>query len=221
MQRALQAAGRHKKDRVVGLGVLQKESHVQVSPVTISITDLLRNVNKKESTLLNYVPQEVFSETEDGERQSERAQAIKTYAWMRQYAPSVTLSIGHNGEVATVYNVSANKNSVPPSAKIMAVVGSQALGETLSKNSISNSPENVKTYAWVQDKRQLYLHDVVIEKETSTPPDANSLTELGPQQNERLFTTSILKKRSMSSTNGSRQSRPMRGCGRQAAVVPS
>ena len=150
MQRALQAAGRHKKDRVVGLGVLQKESHVQVSPVTISITDLLRNVNKKESTLLNYVPQEVFSETENGERQSEWVQAIKTYAWMRQYAPGVTLSIGHNGEIATVYNVSANKNSVPPSAKIMAVVGSQALGETLSKNSISNSPENVKTYAWMR-----------------------------------------------------------------------
>ena len=36
------------------------------------------------------------------------------------------------------------KNSVSPSAKIMAVVGSQALGETLSNNSISKKYVNVK-----------------------------------------------------------------------------
>ena len=36
-----------KKDRVVDLGDLQGELNIQTSPVTISITDLLRNVNKK------------------------------------------------------------------------------------------------------------------------------------------------------------------------------
>ena len=62
---------------------------------------------------------------------------------MRQYAPGVTLSIGHNSEIATVYNVSAKQNSASPSAKIMAVVGSQARGETLSKNSISKKSAKV------------------------------------------------------------------------------
>ena len=53
----------------------------------------------------------------------------------------VTLSIGHNGTVATVYNVGKIKGSVPPSAKIIAVVGSKPLGGTLSKDGI---PQNSK-----------------------------------------------------------------------------
>ena len=54
-----------KKDRVVGLGDLQGELNIQTSPVIISITDLLQNVNKRDSTLLKYVPQEVFLTTEN------------------------------------------------------------------------------------------------------------------------------------------------------------
>ncbi len=57
----------------------------------------------------------------------------------------VTLSIGHNGTVATVYNVGNAKESVSPSAKIIAVVGSMPLGETLSDISIPNSAEKVNT----------------------------------------------------------------------------
>lgn len=53
----------------------------------------------------------------------------------------VTLSIGHNGTVATVYNVGKIEKSALPSAKILAVVGSKPLGKTLSKNSISEKPE--------------------------------------------------------------------------------
>ena len=55
----------------------------------------------------------------------------------------VTLSIGHNGTVATVYNVGKIKGSVPPSAKIIAVVGSKPLGGTLSKDGISQNAEKV------------------------------------------------------------------------------
>lgn len=47
----------------------------------------------------------------------------------------ITLSIGNNGTIATVYNVGKIKESVPPSAKIIAVVGSQPRGETRSDNS--------------------------------------------------------------------------------------
>ena len=56
----------------------------------------------------------------------------------------VTLSIGNNGTVATVYNVGKIKESVLPSAKILAVVGSKPLSKTLSKSSIRNFDDSVK-----------------------------------------------------------------------------
>ena len=56
----------------------------------------------------------------------------------------VTLSIGHSDQVATVYNVGKVEESVLPSAKIIAVVGSKPLGKTLSKNSIREKASPVK-----------------------------------------------------------------------------
>lgn len=55
----------------------------------------------------------------------------------------ITLSVGHNGTVATVYNVGKIEKSVLPSAKIIAGAGSKALGKTLSKDIISTSKDNV------------------------------------------------------------------------------
>ena len=57
----------------------------------------------------------------------------------------VKLSIGHNGTVATVYNVGKIKTGVPPSAKIIAVVGSQPRSGTPVTNSIPQSLENVNS----------------------------------------------------------------------------
>ncbi len=57
----------------------------------------------------------------------------------------VTLSIGNNGTVATVYNVGKTKESVSPSAKIIAAVGSKPLGKTLSSNSLPQNGTNVNT----------------------------------------------------------------------------
>ena len=57
----------------------------------------------------------------------------------------ITLSIGHNGTVATVYNVGKINKGVLPSAKVIAVVGSKALGKTPSTNSLSEKTENVNT----------------------------------------------------------------------------
>lgn len=51
----------------------------------------------------------------------------------------VVLSIGNDGTVATVYNVGKTKESVSPSAKIIAAVESKLLDETLS-NSIIPDP---------------------------------------------------------------------------------
>ena len=56
----------------------------------------------------------------------------------------ITLSIGNNGTVATVYNVGKiNKDSLPSHTKIVAVVGSKPLGK-LSNGSIRNPVEKVK-----------------------------------------------------------------------------
>ena len=56
----------------------------------------------------------------------------------------ITISVGHNGTIATVYNVGKVNKSVLPSAKKIAVVGSKPLGKTLSKDSIRNPNEIVK-----------------------------------------------------------------------------
>lgn len=55
----------------------------------------------------------------------------------------VTLSIGNSGTTATVYNVGKVNGSVPPSAKLIAVVGSKPLGGTLPDNSIEQESRNV------------------------------------------------------------------------------
>lgn len=53
----------------------------------------------------------------------------------------ITLSIGQNGTVATVYNVRTTKKGVPPSAKTIAVVGSKPLGGTPSASIIAENSE--------------------------------------------------------------------------------
>ena len=53
----------------------------------------------------------------------------------------ITLSVGHNGNIATIYSVGKITKSVPSSAKIIAVVGSKALDETLSNSIISQPAE--------------------------------------------------------------------------------
>ena len=83
MQGALQAAGRHKKDRVVDLGDLRKELNIQTSPVAISITDLLRDVNKKESAVPK-APRGSTPSTDSKISISEILNIVKTYAWMRK-----------------------------------------------------------------------------------------------------------------------------------------
>ncbi len=51
----------------------------------------------------------------------------------------IRFSVGHNGTVATVYNVGKIKEDVPSSAKLIAVVGSQALDGSSSNDIILNN----------------------------------------------------------------------------------
>lgn len=53
----------------------------------------------------------------------------------------VTLSIGNDGEKATVYNVGKIEEGIPPSANVLAVVGSKPLGGTPSNSSIPQNPK--------------------------------------------------------------------------------
>lgn len=85
----------------------------------------------------------------------------------------VTLSIGHNGTIATVYNVGKIKGSVPPSAKVIAVVGSKPLGGTLSGDDISQKAEDVKTQFSLsnsveQTKDLVALHNLTADKLTKS-----------------------------------------------------
>ena len=81
----------------------------------------------------------------------------------------VTLSIGNNGTIATVYNVGKIKGSVPPSAKVIAVVGSKPLGGTLHGDDISQKTEDVKTQFSLsqsieQTKDLVALHNLTADK---------------------------------------------------------
>ncbi|MGI6196636.1 MAG: hypothetical protein ACOYIO_06095 [Eubacteriales bacterium] len=57
----------------------------------------------------------------------------------------VTISVGHNGTKATVYNVAQIKEDTLPTANILAVNGSKAVGKYPLKHSISDSGENVNS----------------------------------------------------------------------------
>jgi hypothetical protein len=85
----------------------------------------------------------------------------------------VTLSIGHNGTIATVYNVGKIKGSVPPSAKVIAVVGSKPLGGTLSDADIPQNGEKVKTQFSLSKpvettKNLVALHNLTADKLTKS-----------------------------------------------------
>lgn len=57
----------------------------------------------------------------------------------------ITLSIGHNGTTATVYNVGKIKKGTVPTAAISAVVGSKTTEQYLYTHSISEIGENVNS----------------------------------------------------------------------------
>ena len=72
----------------------------------------------------------------------------------------IRFSVGHNGTVATVYNIGKIKEDVPSSAKIIAVVGSQALDGSSSNDILlnkeffvnSNSMQESKDYSKTSPK---------------------------------------------------------------------
>ena len=79
----------------------------------------------------------------------------------------ITLSIGHNGTVATVYNVGKIEKGTPPSATIVAGVGSKPLGGTpsadiISQNSEKSSGEAKNSLSPAQEE---YFKDSVVRDE--------------------------------------------------------
>lgn len=59
----------------------------------------------------------------------------------------VTISVGHNGTKATVYNVAQIKEDTLPTANILAVNGSKAVGQYPLDHSISETGENVNSFS--------------------------------------------------------------------------
>lgn len=91
----------------------------------------------------------------------------------------VTLSIGNNGTVATVYNVGEIKENVPSSAKIIAVMGSKALDETFSDISISQKSKKSNSFD---------------EKKYSSPEEAKDSGKVSDAQFSLEFADSIAEK---------------------------
>ena len=61
-----------KKDRVINMGVPENGSHVHISPVTISISEIFKNVNEKDVDFIKYIPRQFFvdiNELEDRDNQ--------------------------------------------------------------------------------------------------------------------------------------------------------
>ena len=89
----------------------------------------------------------------------------------------VTLSIGHSGTVATVYNVGKIDKSTLPSAKIIAVVGSQPLGKVLSVNSIRSSQQKVNKNS-VRYQKNAAAREHLEKENASMGEDVAGLNEL-------------------------------------------
>lgn len=53
-----------KKDRVVSMGVPKNRSHVRTSPVTISISEIFKNVNPKDEGFKKYIPKQFFENSD-------------------------------------------------------------------------------------------------------------------------------------------------------------
>lgn len=53
-----------KKDRVRSMGVQDNLTHIRTSPVTISIAELFKNVNIKDTNFLKYIPNQFISEVQ-------------------------------------------------------------------------------------------------------------------------------------------------------------
>lgn len=95
----------------------------------------------------------------------------------------ITISVGHNGTVATVYNVGKIDKSALPSAKIIAVVGSQPLGKAPSKSSIRNSLRDVKEKdSPKSDTRKFATRRSAVDNRRHQPPVADMLR----LENEKL-----------------------------------
>ena len=84
----------------------------------------------------------------------------------------ITLSIGHNGTTATVYNVGKIKKGTVPTAAISAVVGSKTTEQYLYTHSISEIGENVNSsskksfsVSEIQGENEDYGQGVILDTE--------------------------------------------------------
>ena len=115
----------------------------------------------------------------------------------------VTLSIGKKGTIATVYNVGKMTKDVPPSAKIIAVVGSKPLGRTPLDKSIpqsaEKSTEKAEAYRRISGDRAglTKRHQLkYASAKDSIPQPAEKSTEIAEKSDfsEEITTLSDLRK---------------------------
>ena len=96
----------------------------------------------------------------------------------------ITLSIGHNGTVATVYNVGQIKEDALPSAKIIAVMGSRAPWNTSSDTIISQNPEKSTSSGEKVERKSLAEAGEAAEGEI----EGDSTPEMTERERRRGYT---------------------------------
>ena len=96
----------------------------------------------------------------------------------------ITLSVGHNGTTATVYNVGRIKEGVLPSAKVIAVRGSIGPWNTPSGNSISQNSQKSTQNGKKVDRKSLADGEGVA---TDTAQEARESSQTGEEfENEQV-----------------------------------
>lgn len=100
----------------------------------------------------------------------------------------VTLSVGHNGTVATVYNIGKIQESVSPSAKIIAVVGSKPLSKTLSNTIIRNSDEKSTGNLSLSSNNPDVAPEGTLKTTEKNIPDSDSFSITKQATNKHQYT---------------------------------
>ncbi len=98
-----------KKDRVVSMGVPNNRSHVRTSPVTISISEILKNVNLNDKDFVKYIPKQFFENSDTDYELSDSDQYAKDKSFWTAENKNDTTTNETNGGVVSFDGVDTDR----------------------------------------------------------------------------------------------------------------
>ena len=103
------------KDRVVSMGVPNNRSHVRTSPVTISISEILKNVNSKDKDFIKYIPRQFFQKSNsdtDFEYADNDMYSKDPSQWSAENKNDTTVSKSLKDKLASLFGKKNDKKTV-------------------------------------------------------------------------------------------------------------